>query len=337
MSTFIEITPVESTTKISQYVRIDNDFEITVGVNTGGTLAYSYYDFSGIPSDYVYRPDPADDNVEFVQIVKDQLAGTAIESLTIRIKMFYNASDDTLEPHEIPRAWTYGRPIDKDHYQPGVFIDTLSQTFPIEIWDTRADGATQPVAHTANPATAPTFGRLYARLGTVAARRDDLKTKLRGIVDDPMLPFIVMGSSLNPIVSRTSTVSTTSPTLLDDREHAKRMQGFAFRTEMLARAISVDANLNTEAKFNLLNGEIGLPSANVFMRLSNTLNADIANQMPRAGWRFRPFGSVASIAPFTYTAPTHPTAWPTTHDSSIDVGSGVASEITEDWIGWLRS
>lgn len=329
MSTFIEISPESSTTKITQYIRIDNDFSITIGVNTSGTLAYHYFKFTGIPDDYTYRPDPADDNLEYAQIVKDG----ADESLTIRIKVFYNAADDTLEPHEIPRAWTYGRPIDKDHYLPGELLETLNQTFPVIIWNTLADGATQPVAHTANPATALTFDRRYARLGTVAERRVYLKRGLRGIIEDPMLPFIMAGTSANPIVAKST--QTTVREIIDDREHARRQQGFTFRLEMLVRAISVDANLNTEAKFNLLNGEIELDSRNVFMRQATTLNADIANQMPRSGWRFRPFGSVASSSPFAYTAPTHPTAWPTTHETSIDVGSAVPSVVTDNWLTWL--
>ena len=329
MSTFIEISPESSTNKITQYVRIDNDFQLTLGVNTAGTLAYHYFNFQGIPDDYTYRPDPADESLEFAQLVKD---GDA-ESLTIRIKMFYNASDDTLEPHEIPRAWTYGRPIDKDHYQPGELLDSLSQDFPVIIWNTLADGATQPVAHTANPATAPTFERQYARLGTVAERRNYLKRELRRVVEDPMLPFIMAGSSVGAIREKSMAGGGTA---IDDREQARRRQGFAFRLEMLTRAVSVNSNLGTEAKFNLLDGEIGLDSGNVFGRMALTLNNDIGAQTQRSNWSFRRFGSVAASSPFAYTAPTHPTAWPSTADTTIDIGSNVPSEVTENWIQWLR-
>ena len=339
MSTFIEISPESSTNKITEYIRIDNDFQLTLGVSVDGTLAYHYFNFTGIPDDFTYRPDPADDNLEFAQLVKD---GDA-ESLTIRIKVFYNAADDTLEQHQIPRAWTYGRPIDKDHYLPGELLDTLSQDFPVIIWNTLEDGATQPVAHTANPATTLTFGRQFARLGTVAERRTYLKRKLLARVEDPMLPFIMAGTSTNPIVQSTTTLtrgeSSSAPinfSVVDMKEHARRQQGFAYRLEMLARAVSIDSNLEDEAKFNLLDGEVSLENSDVFMRLQPSLNGDIANQAPRTGWRFRRFGSVAASAPFAYTAPTDPTMWATTHDTSIDIGSGAAQGVATNWILWIR-
>ena len=335
MSTFIEFSPESSTTKKMEYVRIDNDFEITVGVNTSNTLSYHYYDFSGIPDDYKYEPDPADDIVEFAQLVKD---GDA-ESLTIRIKMFYNASAE-LEPHQIPRAWTYGRPIDKNHYLPGELLDTLSQTFPVVIWNTLSDGATQPVAHTANPATPPSVfsNRLFARLGTVANRRRYLIDKVIGILNSPDLMWLPGGGMMPAITSQGINAQRGGTVTFD---FSQRVQGFWFWLEIIVRAISLDSNLqdpNGEQKFNLLDGELSLDIVRLIGKIPLSLNGDIADVAPRTGWNFRRFGSISSSSPYAYTSPSYNQSTIPSHlDTTIDIGTSVPSAVTTNWLSWLRS
>ena len=384
MATFVEFNPQSGTDNpsnlVTRLVRLDNDFKLTLGIDTAGTMAYHYFSFSGIPDEYNYVPSQAEitansalSNIDFVQLVKD---GTD-ESLTIRVKMFYNASDNTLEDHEIPQPWTYGQLINKDNYKPGTLLDTLTQDFSgnktVTIWNTLAQGVTPPT----NPdtATAPTVfsNRLFARLGDVDTRREYLKSKIQGIIEDPMLPFIMSGASRPPIVTQTDSInvsirvqvpSTTisipstdagdafpgynqtipafdqtypyNQTIIQQLEHSRRLQSFAFWLEMLTRAISVDTNLQSELIFNLLDGDSGLDSSDFFSYINANLGALINNNAPRTGWSFQGLGTVMSTTPFTYTKPTRP-SWASTAQAAVHIGSRVPSAVTDNWLSWLRS
>ena len=337
MSSFAEFEPVPHATKLTPFVRIDNDFSFTIVINDNGTLTTHYYNLQGMPDEFNYKPNPPDDVLVEARLAKD---GTD-ESMVFRVNMFFNDNDDTLEDWEIPHAWIYNSAVDKDNYLPAELPATVNQVFPIVIWNQLTSQQTAPGANTVS---ATTFDSTYTTLGNVTERRKYLKHKLRGKTDDPMLPFIAMGSSVNPIVAKETTLSQNTQqrrqvefTVTDDREHARRMQGFAFRLEMLTRAISVDSNLSTEGKFNLLVGEVDLDNADIFRKMSLSLNGDIADQQPRSGWTFRKFGSVASSSPFKYTAPTGMTLWSTTADADIDIGSNVPDDVTSNWLLWLRS
>ena len=336
MSSYIEMEPVAHATKTTPYVRIDNDFGITVVINDNGTLTTHYYNLQGIPDEFNYRPNPPDDVLVEARIAKE---GTE-ESIVFRVNMFFNDNDDTLEDWEIPHAWIYNSAVDKDNYLPAELPATVDQVFPIVIWNQLTSQQTAPAANTVS---ATTFDSTYTNLGNVTERRKYLKDKLRGKTDDPMLPFLAMGSSLNPIVQKTTTIRLDSSpagdsfSVIEDKEHARRQQGFTYRLEMLARAISINSNLETESKFNLLQGEIELNSGHVIGRMPASLAGDIANQHPRSGWTFHRLGSVASLSPWKYTAPTSQTSWPSTADTTIDIGSGAPSQVTEDWLAWVRS
>ena len=367
MATFVEFNPQSGTDNpsnlVTRLVRLDNDFKLTLGIDTAGTMAYHYFSFSGIPDEYNYVPSQAEitanaalSNIDFVQLVKD---GTD-ESVTIRVKMFWNASDQTLEAHEKPQAWTYGQLINKDNYQPGTLLDTLTQDFSgnktVTIWNTLAQGVTPPT----NPdtATAPTVfsNRLFTRLGDVNTRRDHLKNKIQGIIEDPMLPFIMSGSSRPPIVAQTDNINISirinipaadpfggfdqtypyTQTITQQLEHPRRLQAFSFWLEMLTRAVSVDTNLQSESIFNLLDGDTGLDPSDFFGYINANLGALIYNNSPRTGWNFQALGTVSSVSPFTYTKPTRPT-WSGTHQPAVHIGSRVPSAVTDNWLSWLRS
>ena len=333
MSSYIEMEPVASATKLTPYVRIDNDFGITVVINENGTLTTHYYNLQGIPDEFNYKPNPPDDVLVEARIAKEG----ADESIVFRVNMFFDDNDDSLEDWQVPHAWIYSEPIDKDNYLPGELPETVSQSFPVVIWNQLTPQQTAPGANTAS---ATVFERTYANLETLDRRRDYLKEKLRIHVESPMLRFVMAGSTLNPIVHTTTEIvqpGTSNVNITVVKELARRQQGFSFWLETLARAISVDSNLQTEQKFNLLNGELGLSIGNVFKNMPLSLNGDIADQHPRSGWDFRRFGSVASSTPWAYTAPTGQTSWSTTHESTIDIGSSVPDAVTDDWVLWLRS
>ena len=327
MASFIEITPLAHATKVTRLVRIDNDFKVTVSVDDDGTLSHHYFNFTGIPDEFTYRPDPPDANLLEARLAKD---GTD-EDLVTRINMFYNATDNALEAWQIPQPWIYGEPITKDAYLPGKLPELVSQSFPLVIWNTLKDTQTAPGANTAS---ALTFERRYAQLSTIAERRTFLKNQIHTLATDEMLPLLAMGSGI-PVLAFESTrefpVEYVYP-------FARRMQSYMYWLEMLTRAISVDTNLGTEAKFNLLAGESGLKITDIVPRLPLTLAAAIAPQAAYTQWRFQRFGSVGSNTPWPYTAPsTDPGTWVAVRDTAMEIGASVPAAVTENWFHWLRS
>lgn len=314
MSTFIEFEPINDSEKVSVYVRIDNDFAFTVVYREAGVLHTTYYNVQGIPDDYLYEPDPPDENLVQAQLVKDG----AGESLIVKIKMFYNASDNTLEPHEIPRAWVYGEEINKDHYLPGTLVESISQSFPDVIWSRLTPSETEPVA---NSQAAVRFDRRYDRLGTLSERRTILKHRLRDIVFSNSMPMWMIGAF--------------------DINH---QQSFGHWLEMMARTISIDGNFDSEAKFNLLYGDLHLDPYELASKMSNTGiigSSGALNSNTRSAWTgYVRFGSVASGSPFTYTAPTGTTWTGSTSNVAGLTLTGVPSVISENngrgWLEWLR-
>ena len=331
MSSFVQIDPMPHASWVTRVVRLDGDFTLSVAVDKGGTVSYNYYNVQGIPDDYTYKPDPVDENLEEAVISKE---GTN-ESVVFRVKVYYNASDETLEDHQIPRAWTYGATIDKDNYLPGSLPDSISQTFPVTIWNTLKPGQNPP---STNTASAISFDTLYDRLGSAAARKRDLANKVIGIINNPDLEWLLDGGMM-PAISGQRTSTQEVITITFDR--SQRVQGFWFWLETIARAISLDSNLegtNGERNFNLLDGELSLDLLQLIGKIPTSLPGDIANVMPRTGWHFRKFGDVASSSPYAYTVPSYNVSiMPTTQDATIDIGSSVPSEVTTNWRAWLRS
>ena len=334
MSAFVRFVPTTSTTKITQLVRIDNDFRLTVGINTGGTVSYSFYNFMGIPSDYTYTPNPADDNVVESQLAKD---GSS-ETLVTTIKMFYNESDQSLAPEHIPRAWTYGEAIDKDNYLPGTLPDSVNQSFPLVIWDTVPDG--ENYSTQVNNAMAPAVlgNSLYTRLGTVAARRLYLRNKIFAILRDPDLMWLLGGGTMGALAPQSVNSQTPTDVIFT---FSQKVQGFWFWLEIITRAISHPTNLqgaNGERNFNLLDGELSLDIVQLIGKIPTTLPGNIADVASRPGWDFRRFGSVSSSSPYAYTAPSYnQDPIPSHLDTTINIGSMVPSAVTTNWLSWLRS
>lgn len=324
MSSFIEFQPEISTTKVTRYVRIDNDFQLTVGVDTSGTVAYSYYNLTGIPDEFTYEPSPPDDNLVFSRLSKEG----ANESLVNRIKMFYNATDDSLEDYQIPQSWIYNATINKDNYLPSELPSSVSQTFPVIIWNTLEDGAAQP---STNSASVLTFGSLYTRLGTVAERRSRLKLLILEMINHPNYLQWLAGGTV-------STRNDEDATEL--LEEIQRLQTLSYFPEMLARAVSIDSNLNTQAKFNLLLGMSQLNLGQVMARAPRLLSVSLSTQSGqsnptdnRNNWSFQRIGDVAGSSPFAYTAPSGNT-WSAAAESTITMSG--SSAIGDDWQAWLR-
>ena len=117
-----------------------------------------------------------------------------------------------------------------------------------------------------------------------------------------------------------------------------RPQSFVIWLQMMANVISLDANLNSERKFNLLDGELGLDGYDIISKAQSATfgTAQIANAQNRnnvPGWMYHKFGDVATGTPWKYTAPSA-AAWPATGDTTI-VLTGAA--LGDTWLDWVRS
>ena len=314
MGTYIEFEPTSHATKVTRLVRIDNDFRITLAVDDNGTLTEHFFNFQAIPDEYLFKPSPPDDNLMFAQLAKEGAA----ESLVVRIRMFFNAEDDTLEPYHIPRAWSYSSPIDKNNYLPTATLpETVNQVFPIVIWNTLKPSQTLPGANTA---MAPTFDRLFTRLSTLTERRNHLKQPLLTKLFSRAMPFWMMGAG-----------------------EAAHQQAFAHWIEMLVRALAIDANLATEARFNLLHGEIGLDFYEFAYKVSNAGITDTGGalaSMTRTEWTgYVRFGAVASSTPYAYTPPSGNTWTGSTSNVAGLTLTGVPAALRDNngrgWIDWI--
>ena len=177
--------------------------------------------------------------------------------------------------------------------------------------------------------------RLYGQLATTEARREFLKAKLLAHIDNRDLLFYFAGTSM-PVITQTSIDRFTGAIVSAEAEFGRRNQSLVYWLEMLTRAVANDDNLNSEAKFNLLNGEISLALGDVVARVDKALAGTIAGSRPRSNWNYLRLGSVANASPWAYTAPTDPTTWNTTSDTSISVGAGVPADAL-NWLSWLRS
>lgn len=317
MSSYVEMEPVAHATKTTPYVRIDNDFGITVVINDNGTLTTHYYNLQGIPDEFNYFPSPADDVLIEARIAKE---GTD-ESIVFRVNMFYDDNDDTLEDWQIPHAWIYSAVIDKDNYLPGTLPDSVNQVFPIVLWNQLTPQQTAPGANTVS---ATIFDRRYALFGSLAKRRNEIKRLILAQLRHPNYPQWLAGGTLSPR-------DDTDVNLL--LTHVQSLQNLSYYPEMLTRAISVDANLNSERKFNLLHGMASLNLGELISNSTTRLlpHSLVNNSDSRNNWAFQRIGAAAATSPFAYTR----TDWTYAADTSI-VMTGSAS-IGDDWQAWLQT
>lgn len=326
MSSFAEFNPIADTTRVIKFVRFDNNFRLTIGKDTSGTVTYHYFNFTGIPNNYQYRPTSQHADAEFIEFAQLVKEGND-ESLTVRIKMYYNENDNTLEDHQIPQAWSYADTINKDNYKPGTFF-TGTQTIPVVIWRT-LDPSVQVPATSSNTAAAPSVFsglRTFQILGSATARQEYLRTKLSNIVFGDL--FFTLNEDSSP------TAST----------HKAIIRFY----ENLTRLISIPANLDNERKFNMLNGIINLDVYDVSTYLNfGTINrSNYLGNNNRSNWLAILLGGITAAAPYTYSSPSSNTrhGWQPFFQSNISglniVTTGIPSIITDrksGWLNWLRS
>ena len=341
MATFVEIRPVEHDDKKTTFVRIDDDLRVTTRIEeVGKSDDDSFWNFTGVTEgDYLTGAEAGGDPIAYVNVTK---LGTDARAV-ISVNAYYAANEATTVPNAGIYWYPWKTQVDREPFlrvakgeeEPKEGVPPLApdisegqvQTFPVTIFNI-SDNAV-PGANTA--AVSFTQPSLYTRLGSLENRRNHLKALLRNLLDHPDQNIWLAGvvqdyahvDFRNPINTYTNRIFTQQMRWVDR----------IILLQMWANVISINDNLNTEQKFNLINGNLSLdpydmyfepsPSANTGVSISST-NANVSN------WTFKCFGTVGSSSPWTYTR----TNW-NLNTNSIITMTGAA--LGNTWPNWVRS
>ena len=334
MSTFSELRLIPHATKRTLIVRLDEDFKISILENARNL----HYNFTGLDVDNGQQLDGANvtDPIAYVRGIKEGRDSRLI----IGVNCYYEEDNQT-----IPNAGIYYYST-KDHFDyeeilqiakgettagktkaPDPRFTNPVQTFPTEIFNIAPDGTTLS-PNTATPPTAVSQ-RLYAQLGTTENRRQYLKQLLRANHLDDSDQIL---KSMNFYLSLGT--STEDPTL--NRDYLVGQQGYRAWLQLIANVISLDANLNTEQKFNLLAGEL---SINLLDIAQNGLDSGLRDRIMNgnnnpANWRFTRWGRIASSSPWNYSAPDFLSGFNKTLEPLIVL---TGANLGNNWINWVRS
>ena len=323
MSTIIKLIPKAHATKRTTVVQATNDGIIRTRIEDPvGTDTDKSFNFSALA-----EGDPSPAANEPVIRVDTQKIGTAA-SYVIEITNFY---DESLTGDAVPTEYfiwyDYKTKADEapDSETP--------QTFPITMLWTTA-GTPQAPTRALSP-TVQTVGRLYQRLASLDNRRQYIKFNLLSLYDHPKRWEWAMGGQ------GVANVNADTDILV-----GRTNQTFIYWLEMLTRVISIDDNLNTEAKFNLINGDSSLDGNDLIKNIAGFLNrsGNIFGPTPdytsdRSTWDFRRLGSVANTSPYGYVPPTLTTHgdfkhWVAIKDTTITL---VGADVGDDWVDYLRN
>ena len=278
MSTFIQIQPEEHATKKTTLIRLDDDFKCTVRIEERNkTPETPQFNFSGLEEDeqLVAGQRGVADPIEYVRVVKLGTDARCIigvkayhlpdEADTVPpVGMYWYPWKTQVDPNELLRS-AKGEP--EPVASPGTPIAAPDPAFEggaSQTWETIYNIATDTTNHPipATPRATVSFQaetrRTYELLGidpetgsaytetakATEARRTYLKRKIVDILDSPNFLLI-----LHDVYMPGNRVA---------QDGGQMGCGFLRYLEMMARVISIDNNLNSEQKFNLLNGDLSL-------------------------------------------------------------------------------
>ena len=336
MSTFIEVRPEENADTKTTYARIDDDLKITTRTEKGASHNDYQFNYTGVD---VGIDITTSEPVEYVRVTK---IGNDVRA-TIGLKCYYLPG----EANTVPAAGTYWyNPA--THYNPELpaemgktaaanpTFEGTTQTFPTIIFNTATDDST---IATTNTATAPTIPRLYARLGSLEARRAYLKNKLRAIVESKEILF--------DLWVKGETWPTTSSVVVQGNSiinFFRRSQFYVRWYKLIALTLSLDSSLDTERKFNLLNAQLDQNPHLLRLNFSIITAANINNPLNTSvidNWQFWGFGTVASSEPWAWSNPNAPNFEIANLTSIITFAAGsLSSRLSanngSDWLNWLR-
>lgn len=334
MSTFIKIKPTEHPTIKMTGGRLDDDLKFTYRTETGGVATDTRVNFSGLLTDQTFQGTAP------IGLVTADKLGTQ-ERVVIELLAYYAKGEEDTVPsaglywYDTRTHYRFGGPVEAGKSEAADPHFNTSQVFPITIYN-ESKLAAWSTGNTV--ASSITNTRIFGQLGSVEARRQYLKSKLAAILDDPTRPYVMDGTSIPPIPqdSVAAIEGLTGTVVTAQNILARRKQGFLYRLEMLARAVSIDSNLSDEAKFNLIEGEIDLPIADVFSKMPQQIAGDIGGTRARSDWHFRKLSSVGPAPTYKYTAPSARDLWSTTYDANIDLGSSAPVSVL-NWVVWIKS
>ena len=353
MSTFYDIRPETHATKKTTFVRLDNDdFFGTVRVedvdkdNPGTNLKTDYqFNFSGIDTNEVIRSGRLIQNfgdiIEYVEVVKKGQN----EVVNIGLKFFYPEN----QPHlALPAGYYWYNP--KTHYDPSPILRAAKSESTVTDTDTpktQADDPEFPGGSQFNGVTngiiiyseydntlgaiptAVTTARttksyraadnLFTQLANTDNRRTHIKANLLNILQHPEFEMW-LGSSVSDTINDNAALLA----------FAQRRQGFLFWLEMMAQAVSIDSNLNTLQKFNLLNGESEIPGSDLASKLNNTAE-ELGDD--RSLWTFHRLGTMGAAPNYKHSKPTGNT-YPATEDTTITLSG---ANVGDSWVTYIRS
>ena len=337
MSTFVDLRAIPHATKRTTILRIDGDFMISVLENARNL----HYNFTGLDVDNGQQLDGANvtDPIVYVRGIKEGTDSRLIIGVNCYYEednqnipnsgLYYYSTKDHFDFEEILQIQK-GESTDGKTKAPDPMFTNPVQQFPTQIYNVAPQGTTLS-ANTATPLAIITAAsqRLYGRLGNLTDRRNYLKTLLRNFFDYPthLLQF-------DPLYGLG--VRGDSDSLNNIRDYFDKQRCYNLWLRMWANVISIDANFDTEQKFNLMNGELNLTPFNIISHaMTGTARTRIFNNSGNpASWSFIRFGSVASSQPWAYTPATINTGFTARLEPLITL-TGAA--LGDNWIDYVRS
>ena len=282
--TIIRLIPSPHTVKRTTAIGIEDDGIVRIRVEEGGSNVDRRFNFSSYPEGT--SVSITQDEIRDVDVLK---LGTDAR-FVIEVKEYY---DENLKPEEAPeeRDLWYAYDTAADSIPDDDATQTKSPSNILYVLWKSGGTPSSPTIAWPNPFTDESnpLPRIFTRLASVAERRNYLKGKLLDKVSDMFsLLMTICGEKNETAYAQKSDIvdedGSSIIRIIQDLDHPRRMQGFAFRLETLTRAISVDSNLTDERKFNLLDGEIGLDNGDVFSKMNRAVAGTIFNSSkPRAG------------------------------------------------------
>ena len=369
MSTFIEIYPVESLTKRTTIIRLDDDFKLSIREERAGTdqsvplVRDIRQNYTGLEEGQeVAGTDP----VRFVRVSKLGRDARCVitvntyylpdeESTIPRTGLYWYNTSTHYDPESIfftakgetttnrtaaPNSdFTKNKaPIPTTQQFDFTTVNSVSTIFNIS----RASGF--PVTANSVPASY-TLSSIYTELGTGLtaenariARRNYLKQKLQQLLEHPDRESRLLNVDQDiPSTTGLDDVSKVKSFLELLMPIIERPKSFVIWLEMWANLLFNDANFDTEQKFNLMNGEL---SRNFYDLIEKPTNADYgttdirSTSTDRTSWKIQVFGSVDATTPWDYNPPTA-TTWPNTANTLLVMPSTTIEN--NRWEDYIRS
>lgn len=329
MSTLIRFIPVPHGTLRTTAVAMENDGVIRTRVEAPvGTATDRRFNFASLVEGQarVITEEPV------TAVTSEKIGADA--RFIFDVKNYYDAAltgDDA--PSE--RFLWYAYTVDEKDAPADTAAQTATPSNPLYfVWTSGGTPASPTVAFNF-PSQAETAQRQFAELGSLAERRQYLKGLVLDMINHPNMAQWSSGGSMEAVGGST-------------RSHVigefQRLQILSYYPEMLARAISVDTNLDAETKFNLLEGMakldlgelVGQSTMNLLAyHLASTSGDGTGSTTNRNEWVFQRVGTVPNSAPYAYTRGAW--AFHAITGYHIQITMSGSATLGTDWQAWLRT